>query len=155
VEYRQLMADTSYRHQLRAVVSASAAPYGYTLTLWTAGAITTHAAGGAPSAVDALLLLVGAVIGFGAVGALAFGGVNRVLTGRADGVHVWGGMHLPSVGSSILLVTVLTALVHGHVVWPLVGGVATVAYLLVLAVQFRVASRRRQEERAAQDLSGG
>ena len=66
--YRLPMAEGNYRQQLRAVVSASAAPHGYTLTLWTTGAITTHAEGGVPSAVDALLLLVGAVIGFGAVG---------------------------------------------------------------------------------------
>ena len=145
------MAEGNYRQQLRAVVSASAAPHGYTLTLWTTGAITTHAEGGAPSAADALLLLVGAVVGFGAVGALAFGGVNRVLGGQAAGVRVWGGLHLPSVGTSMVLVTVLTSVVHGHLVWPLVGGAATVAYLLVLAGQFRVAGRLG---RAEEDLPG-
>ncbi|MEV6236639.1 hypothetical protein [Lentzea sp. NPDC051838] len=140
------MAEGDYRQQLRAVVSASAAPHGYTLTLWTAGAITTHAEGGVPSAVDALLLLVGAVTGFGAVGALAFGGVNRVLDGQAAGVRVWGGLHLPSVGVSMVLVTVLTSVVHGHLAWPLVGGTATVAYLLVLAAQFRVAGHSGRTE---------
>src|SRR4030095_9975506 len=64
-----------YRHHLRAVVAASAAPYGYTLTLWTAGAVTSHAQG-LPSALDALLLLAGAVTGFAAVGAVADGGLH-------------------------------------------------------------------------------
>ena len=83
-----------YRHHLRAVVAASAAPYGYTLTLWTAGAVTTHAQG-LPSALDALLLLAGAVTGFAAVGAFAYGGINGVLApGMRGEIRVWGGLHL-------------------------------------------------------------
>ena len=78
--------------------------------------------------------------------------MNRVLSGQAVGVRVWGGLHLPSVGVSMALVTVLTSEVHGHLVWPLVGGSATVAYLLVLAGQFRVAGRLG---RAEEDLPGG
>ena len=93
------MREVGYRQHLRAVVAASAAPYGYTLTLWTAGAVTTHAQRGLPSAMDAVLLLSGAVLGFGAAGAYAFGGVNGVLSpGTRGEVGGWGGMHLPSVG---------------------------------------------------------
>ena len=44
--------------------------------------------------------------------------MNRVLSGQAVGVRVWGGLHLPSVGVSMALVTVLTSEVHGHLVWP-------------------------------------
>ncbi len=132
-----------YRHHLRAVVAASAAPYGYTLTLWTAGAVTTHAAG-LPTALDAVLLLAGAVLGFGAVGAFAFGSINGVLAPGARGdIRVWGGVHFPSVGLSILLTWLLTRLVHGPVVWPLVGFTATVTYLLMIGLQFWMATHRR------------
>jgi hypothetical protein len=131
-----------YRHHLRAVVAASAAPDGYTLTLWTAGAVTSHA-DGLPSAVDALLLLAGAVTGFAVVGGYAFGGINGVLApGTRGEIRVWGGVHMPSVGSSILLVTLITSLVRGRLVWPLVGFAATAAYLLVIGVQFWLATRR-------------
>jgi hypothetical protein len=137
------MTGAGYRGHLRAVVAASAAPYGYTLTLWTAGAVTSHAAHGLPSALDAVLMLAGAVVGFGAVGAYAFEGINRVLTpGDHAEVRVWGGMHLPSVGSSIALVTIITSSVHGHFVWPVVGFTATTTYLLVIGVQFWFATRR-------------
>lgn len=62
---------------------------------------------------DALLPLAGAVAGFGAVGAYAFGGVNGLLVaGTRDEVRVWGGIHLPSIGLSIGAVTGLTHLVH-------------------------------------------
>ncbi len=131
-----------YRHHLRAVVAASAAPYGYTLTVWTAGAVTSHA-DGLPTGWDALLLLGGAVSGFAAVGAFAFGGINGVLMpGTAGEIRVWGGVHLPSVGSSILLVTLIAHVLDGPWVWPVVGFVATATYLLVIGVQFWLATHR-------------
>lgn len=144
------MAHSGYRRHLRAVVAASAAPYGYTLTVWTAGAVTTHAEGGFPSALDALLLLAGAAAAFGAVGAFAFGGINGVLAPSTRGaVRVWGGMHVPSVGTSILLVGLITRIASGVVVWPLVGFTATATYLLVIGLQFWLATQRGQTEEPA------
>ena len=75
---------------------------------------------------------------------------NRTYTSiaqaRADGnnARVWGGMHLPSVGASILLVTALAEVVHGRLLWTLVGFTATATYLLVIGVQFWLATRRGQ-----------
>lgn len=137
------MNMTGYRHHLRGVVAASAAPYGYTLTLWTAGAVATHAQGTVPSSWDALLLLAGAALGFGLVGGFAFGGINGALSpGPRGEVRVCGGMHLPSVGLSIALITGLTELVHGWLMWLLVGFTATVTYLLVIGVQFWLATHK-------------
>ena len=151
-----LEGRAGYRDHLRAVVAASAAPYGYTLTLWTAGAVTAHAEAGLPTAMDAVLLLTGAVVGFGAVGTYASGGINAVLVPGAPGrVRVWGGMHLPSVGLSILLVTVINALLDGPVVWPLVGFTATSCYMLVIGVQFWVATHRGQDPGAVPELGDG
>lgn len=134
---------SGYRQHLQTVVASSAAPYGYTLTLWTAGAVTSHAEGYTPSTVDALLLLAGAVIAFGAVGAFAFGGINGVLSpGTSGAVRVWGGMHIPSVGLSILLVTVLAHTVQGHPAWIACGFTATATYLLVIGCQFWFATHR-------------
>jgi hypothetical protein len=134
---------SGYRQHLRGVVAASAAPYGYTLTVWTAGAVATHAQGSLPSSADALLLLIGAVLGFGAVGAFAFNGINGVLApGTRGEVRVWGGMHLPSVGLSIAAITGLTHLVHGRLMWTLVGFCATVIYLLAIGAQFWLATHR-------------
>jgi hypothetical protein len=133
----------SYRQQLRGVVAASAAPYGYTLTVWTAGAAASHAQAALPTSLQAVLLLLGAVLGFGTVGAFAYGGIDRPMTpGTAGQVRVWGGMHLFSVGSSIGVVTGLTRFVHGELMWVLVGFAATVIYLSVVGAQFRLATRR-------------
>lgn len=136
-------AFDDYRQHLRAVVSASAAPYGYTLTLWTAGAVTTSEQGELPSSAEAVLLLAGAVLGFVVVGTFAFGGINGVLApGTRGEIRVWGGMHLPSVGLSILLVGWLAGTVPGLPAWPLVGFTATATYLLVIGAQFWLATQR-------------
>ena len=59
-----------YRAHLKTTVAFSAAPYGYTLTIWTAGAVTTHEHG-VPSAWEVLLLMIGAVLGFALAAAMA------------------------------------------------------------------------------------
>jgi hypothetical protein len=136
---------TDYRTHLQAAVATSAAPYGYTLTVWTSGAVTIHARG-IPTAAEALLFLAGAVAGFAMVGAIAHGGPAQVLNASADArrVRLWGGFHIPSVGAAIGAVAVVTALVHNALAWPLVGFVATSIYLLVIAAQFTIAAERTE-----------
>jgi len=133
-----------YRDHLKAAVATSAAPYGYTLTIWTSGAVTTHARG-IPTAFDALLFLAGAVIGFAAVGAAAHGSATRVLRVPPEPtVRLWGGFHLPSVGLAIAGSALVAARVHGTLAWPLVGLLATCVYLLVIAAQFTIADTRER-----------
>ena len=131
-----------YRSHLQTAVAASAAPYGYTLTVWTTGAVTIHARG-IPTTVDALLFLAGAVTGFAAVGALAHGSPAQVLKASPDArVRLWGGFHLPSVGAAIGAVALVTALIESDLAWPLVGFVSTSIYLIVIAAQFTIADER-------------
>jgi hypothetical protein len=129
-----------YRAQLRSVVTASAAPHGYTLTLWTSGALTIRAAGGAPSVIEVLLLLVGAVAGFGMVGLLAYGSLNEVLSPAPPAIRLWAALHLLSVGACVLLVYGVTVLAHGWMLWPLAGFTATATYFLILGAQFQLAT---------------
>ena len=42
---RSSVLQARYKSALRATVAASAAPYGYTLTIWTTGAVLSHARG--------------------------------------------------------------------------------------------------------------
>jgi hypothetical protein len=129
----------SYRAHLQTTVAASAAPYGYTLTIWTSGAVATHDRG-VPTAWEALLLLAGAVIGFGIVAAIAHGGPTvSFAVERQPGVRLWGAFHLISVGLAIAASALVTAVVDGPAAWLLVGLVATVTYLAVVAGQFTLA----------------
>jgi hypothetical protein len=147
-----MTTTAGYRQYLKAAVAASAAPYGYTLTVWTTGAVTAHAQGQLPSALDAILLLVGATTAFGALGSGAYGSVFGALAPEPTRlVRVWGGMHLPSVGAAVLLCSLLALVVPPPLVWLLVGATATSTYLLVLALQFRLAASHRWSTRHPRD----
>src|SRR5919107_2988627 len=67
-----LMIATHYRRNLRAAVAFSAGPYGYTLTLWSTGAVLTGTHG-IPTPLSAVTFVVGAVLAFTTVGVSAFG----------------------------------------------------------------------------------
>jgi hypothetical protein len=135
-----------YRAHLRATVAASAAPYGYTLTIWTSGAVTTHERG-LPTAWEAVLFLLGAVCGFGLTSVVAYGGAARAFAARSHGaVRLWGAFHLLSVGLAILAAAIIVAVVDSTVAWALVGLVATTVYLLTIAGQFTLADMSAREE---------
>lgn len=117
----------------------SIAPYGYTLTVWTSGAVLTHARG-IPTTIDALLFMLGAVVGFALVGVLSFSGLNARARVEAAQPALWAGFHLLSIGAAIGLVTLIVHLFEDRGAWPLGGFAATTSYLVVLAAQLAVAS---------------
>jgi hypothetical protein len=129
----------SYRHAARQAVSRSIAPYGHTLTVWTSGAVLTHARG-IPTTVDALLFMLGAVVGFALVGVLSFSGLNARARVEAPQPALWAGFHVLSIGVAIGLVTLIAHLFEDRGAWPLGGFAATTSYLVVLAAQLAVAS---------------
>jgi hypothetical protein len=133
-----------YRPGLRATVAASAAPYGYTLTIWTSGAVLSHARG-IPSAAAALLFLAGAVCAYAAVAAAATaGGFRERLVPAPAHAVVWGGLHLFSVGVAIGAASLAAHLVTGLAAWPLGGFCATALYLVVSAGQLAIADAARR-----------
>jgi hypothetical protein len=135
-----------YRSALRTTVAASAAPYGYTLTIWTSGAVLSHARG-IPSSGNALLFLVGAVGGYALIGGLTFGGFSEQLVTEPARAFVWGALHLFSVGLAIVAATLVAHLVHDAAAWPLGGFLATALYLLASASQLAVAHVSRAAKR--------
>ncbi|MGI9556753.1 MAG: hypothetical protein ACR2N5_02305 [Solirubrobacterales bacterium] len=132
-----------YRGRLRGAVASSAAPYGFTLVIWTSGAITADVRG-FPSSLHALMLAAGAITAFAVVGLLAFRDPEHVLaTPKEPAVELWGAFHLPVVGAAIALAALIAHTVQNPVVaWALVGFGATATYLLVIALQYLLAERR-------------
>jgi hypothetical protein len=129
-----------YLTALRTTVASSATPYGYTLTIWTSGAVLTHARG-VPSTAEALLFLVGAVAGYGLSGVVAFGGLQARLHREEGSSVLWGGLHLLSVGLAIAVVSGVAHLVENSGAWPLGGFVGTTLYLGASALQLSLAHR--------------
>jgi hypothetical protein len=127
-----------YGLALRTTVSASAGPYGYTLTVWTSGAVLAHAHG-IPSAAEALLFLAGAVTAYGLVAGAAAGTSRRRLAPDPAHAAVWGGLHLFSVGLAIGAAWLDARLVTSLAAWPVGGFAATALYLIVSAGQLAIA----------------
>ena len=111
------MIGTHYRRNLRAAVGSSAGPYGYTLTIWTTGAVLTNTHG-IPTALYAGAFMVGAVLAFACVGLSAFGTLTKHLTREQGQEVIWGSTQIFSVGFSIgaaaLVGTTLRASSPGH-----------------------------------------
>jgi hypothetical protein len=116
----------------------SVGPYGYTLTVWTSGAVLTHAHG-VPTTADALLFMLGGVVAFALVGTASFGSIRARMAVDAKPPAVWGGVHLISIAAAILAVTAVAHSVTGAASWPLGGFAATLVYLALLAAQLTVA----------------
>ncbi|HLL41397.1 MAG TPA: hypothetical protein VK357_17290 [Rubrobacteraceae bacterium] len=123
-----------YRKNLRAVVGSAAAPYGYTLSIWAAGAtlVSVH---GIPNALSAITFVVGAVLGFTFVGALAYGGVPGQSDLERGHPLIWGSLHFFSVGLSLGAVTLAAYFIEGLIVWTLGGFLVTSIYLLVVGAE--------------------
>jgi hypothetical protein len=132
-----------YRSALVATVAASAGPYGYTLTIWTSGAVLAHAQG-IPSAVAACLFLIGAVAAYAVVGLLAFGGLSEQLSIEPTRAAVWGDLHFISVGLAIAAASLVAHLDSKPAAWSLGGFVATALYLLGSASELTVVRATRR-----------
>ena len=127
---------------LGTIISASAAPYGYTVSLWSSGALLIHFRG-APDPGEVFLFAMGALVGFTVVGlsaapALRMGPTTASLSERA----LSGALHWFSVGAATGAVA-LIAQIPGAVAWPLGAFAATTLYLFCSSLELAfVASRR-------------
>lgn len=134
-----------YGRNLRSAVGSSAAPYGFTLSVWTSGAIISHARG-IPDALHALLFMVGAVLAFALVGALAYGDLTGYTGERQPGSSLWGNFHFLSVGLSIGAAALVTGLVDNGFVWILASFSSTTCYLIGLGFEFTVSERMEEDD---------
>lgn len=117
-----------YSESLRSAVAA----YGALL-------IAAH---GLPDLLQALSFMLGSVAGYALVGTVAFGNLGD----PGDGVvscapALWGNVHILSIGGAILASYTASYLLRGYLDRPATGLVVTGVYLLLLAVEFALATR--------------
>jgi len=91
-----------YSDNLRSAVASCGPPYGYTLSVWTSGALLI-AAHGLPTLVQALSFMFGSVVGYAAVGMLAFGSLTENEAGVGRTPALWGNLHFVSIGGAVLM----------------------------------------------------
>ncbi|HEX2098495.1 MAG TPA: hypothetical protein VHF46_05515 [Rubrobacteraceae bacterium] len=136
------MVRNYYRRRLRVIVGSSAGPYGFTLATWSAGAVLMSAHG-IPSLLAILTFIAGAVVGFGFVGFLAFGGLEKHFDeDHGDPPLVWGSFHLLSVGLAVGAAALVGYLVEGFLTWPVGGFIYTTIYLIAAAFESALAYAR-------------
>ena len=140
-------AGRTLRAALATIVAASAVPYGYTVTLWSSGAVLM-ASHGTPHVAEVFTFLGGALAGFGLMALVAHESLGRaeLLDDAADRVRACT-LHVLAVGGAVGAVALLAG-IHSWVAWPLGAFAATGLYLLIASFQLTiVASRRRRTVR--------
>jgi len=122
------------RSSLATVVPASAAPYGYTLAIWSCGAVLLRSHG-APSLADTAMFVAGAIAGFNLLGLVAIGTIGhaRPIERRQDRVLA-GVLDWVALGAVVTAVSAISD-IHGFTPWLLAPFVATILYLLVASLQ--------------------
>ena len=108
VDERRRAPLSRYRCDLRYVVGSRASAYGYTLTVWFTGMVLSHAVG-LPSPPLAFSFFLGAVLGFAAVGVVAFEGVTAEFGKGSNRVRLCGSFRFLSVGLAVAAAWFLSA----------------------------------------------
>lgn len=132
---------SDFRSHLQSSVAESAAPYGYTLTIFSVGSVASYLIG-KPHVFEVLLLVGGAVLAFVSVELAAYQRFRiRLKRGESPKVEVWAYAHLVSAGLAIAVSWGILQAVDSTLGWLLVGFLATVIYVTVDAAQVTLAAR--------------
>jgi hypothetical protein len=127
-----------YRAALKSAARSSAVPYGYTLTVWSSGAVLMRSHG-APPVADVFLFLAGGVAAFVAIALLSAAGGEPPEPSAAD-LLTAGALNVVAVAGSVAAAA-LVAEIGGAVAWPLGAFAATLVYLLLSSLELLVARR--------------
>lgn len=122
-----------YAAALVSVLSRSALPYGYTISVWTSGEVLRHDVG-SPDIVEIWLFLAGATAAFGALGLLAAFARPRPAKPSAYQLLRTGTIQVIAVGAA-LGVTCAIGLIHAPAAWPVAAFAATAVYLAVASLE--------------------
>ena len=139
-------ATRTLRAALGTIVAASAAPYGYTISIWSSGAVLLRSRG-VPSVAEVFAFLAGALAGFGVMALAAQGAPARMesLDHAPDRVLA-GALHWLAAGGAVGAAALL-AEIHDWEAWPLGSFAATAIYILGASAQLAVISARRTRNR--------
>lgn len=124
---------------LRAVLGGSAVPYGYTLTVLSSHSILSRSHG-APTILDILLFVVGAIGAFTLLALLSGRATARSLPATRGDLIRAGTMQVFAIGAAFGA-TVLIGLIPGIAAWPLGAFAATSLYLAIASLEIDAARR--------------
>ncbi len=126
------------------MVSSSAAPYGYTITVWSSGALLMHYRH-APSVWEVFLFVAGAVAAFACLWLVGRGAIEGAQPFSQGSARVLAGaLDIFAVGLAVGAAT-LIAMIPAWIAWPMASFVATTLYLVTASVQLAAAQRRERD----------
>jgi hypothetical protein len=137
----------SLRRSFATIVSASAAPYGYTLTVWSSGALLIHFRG-SPTVWEVFLFLTGAVMAFAVLWLLGRGAIEHTHpVAQQSARALAGALDLFGVGFAVGAAALLSR-IPSWAAWPLASFGATVVYMVAASLQLAVAESRQDSDAA-------
>lgn len=122
------------------MLRGSALPYGYTVTVWTSGAMLTRHEG-LPSTGQVFLFMLGAIAGYVLLAAAVELGRGVPSDPPKGALRRSGMLHFLAIGGA-LGAAALVSLLHSGLAWPLGAFVATATYLLVATLELTLTQRR-------------
>lgn len=129
---------------LSTLLVASAAPYGYTLAIWSSGALLMRSHG-VPDVGDVFIFVAGAIAGFNLLGLWVEEGIKRTMPIERRGDRLLAGvLDWVAVGAVVGAVSLL-AEIHGWVPWLVAPLLATVLYLLLASLQLAALAIRHDQ----------
>lgn len=118
---------------LGAVVGATAFPFGYTISIWSGGALLINA-NGHPGAGSTFAFAGGAVIGFIPLALVAHRTIGEPPAADARDRLIAGTLNAIAVTTSLAAVA-LIAEIHSWPAWPLASAAVTLSYIVGAAAQ--------------------
>jgi hypothetical protein len=138
-----------YREALRTAIASESKAYGFTLVIWSGGALAM-AEHGAPGVLGALAYLGGALVAMGLVVLASFGGPTGTWRARTLPRYAFGAVHVASVMLAVLVSWGVAAVVRLHAPAFLAAGFAgALLYQLLLGaeVAFSIAGEPPESRR--------
>jgi len=125
------------RRSFATIVSASAAPYGYTLTIWSTGALLLHFRG-PPHVWEVFAFVAGAIAAFAGLWMIGRGAIERSDPIPQGPERAFAGvLDLFAVGFA-LGAAALLAMIASWCAWPLASLGATAVYVIIASVQLAI-----------------
>ena len=122
-------ASSALPRALRTTVTRSALPYGYTLTVWSSGAVLMHRHG-PPAVGDVFLFIAGAGLAFTVLALAAARVADEPLAPSPGRFERAGALNMVAAAAGVGLVAVIAG-IHGHAAWPVGSFAGTLTYLLL------------------------
>lgn len=133
--------ESAYLRALQTALHGAGLPYGYAVTVWSAGSVVAREHG-MPTEAEVFLFAVGAASAYGGLMLLTGdtgGEATKQLT-RSPHVVRAGLVHLAAIGAAITA-ALLIAQIPGSAAWLLATFAATVLYLGVSSIEVATVER--------------